>query len=165
MQTVQLFRLKPNPRGKDRARTSGASAAQLGAEWVDLKNTGSSPVTLSGITLYHLAYSRTSSQAEWKEVVALPGSLQAGKVLRIHSGKTRDLSVLNPEDIAGADFHLFSGEDVYVWNNAEGDTAGLWYVVGKTWVDKASYDANPPEGVVLARLGEKLVPTGVGTRY
>lgn len=28
--------------------------------------------------------------------------------------------------------------------------------------DKASYDPNPPEGVVLARSGNKLVPSDVG---
>jgi hypothetical protein len=51
-----------------------------------------------------------------------------------------------------------TGRDAYVWNNAEGDGPGLWRPSMKSWVDRTSYDPNPPEGAVLVRTGEKLSP-------
>lgn len=158
--------LKPNPVGKDRSRYGSATPAQLGAEWVDVNNTGRSPVDLTGIDLYHLAYGQPGTKPEWQKVTSLPAnwSLPAGNVLRVHSGQKRDLSVLRPEDLNGADFHSFTGRDSYAWNNAEGDTAGLWKAVSKTWLDSASYDPYPPEGVILVRSGNKLVPAGAALR-
>ena len=69
-------------------------------------------------------------------------------------------SVIRDEDRRGADFHLFSDKD-YVWNNKEGDTPALYNPVTKVTLDSASYDPNPPEGEVLMRSGDKLVPTRV----
>jgi hypothetical protein len=161
---LRVSQLKPNPAGKDRGRFGPLSAAQLGAEWVDIKNVGTAPVGLGGIELYHLAYGRPGTQPEWQKVTSFTGSLRVGEVLRVHSGQTRDLSVLHREDLVGADYHGFSGRDAYVWNNAEGDTAGLWEPQSKTWVDKGSYDPHPPEGVVLVRSGSKLVPAGAALR-
>lgn len=161
---LRVSQLKPNPAGKDRSRYGSPSPAQLGAEWVDIKNVGTAPAPLDGIELYHLAYGRPGTQPEWQKITSFSGSLGVSKVLRVHSGQARDLSVLNREDLVGADHHLFTGRDSYVWNNAEGDTAGLWEPQSKTWADKASYDPYPPEGVVLIRSGAKLVPTGAALR-
>jgi hypothetical protein len=86
--------------------------------------------------------------------------LKPGESVRVHSGQKRELSVLYAEDQRGATYHTFSGEDRYTWNNDKGDTAGLFE--GNNRIDKASYDPYPPGGVILQRVGDKLVaPAGV----
>jgi hypothetical protein len=59
------------------------------------------------------------------------------------------------EDVAGVDYHCFTGRRNYIWNNACGDVAGLYD--GRVFEDKAGYDPQPPEGAVLFRVGDKLV--------
>lgn len=162
MKTLRITQLKANPSGKDRTRHGGATVAQLGAEWVDFRNSGVPPINLDGVALYHVAYSPGEAQGHWEQIMTFRGSLPAGEVVRVHSGQVRQLSMLNPEDISGAHHHLFTGRDAYVWNNREGDTAALWQ--GDAIIDKASYAPNPPEGVVLVRSGDNLVPTGVAQR-
>lgn len=156
MRTLQVVRLKPNPIGKDRNR-SGATAAQLGGEWVDLKNPGSAAVDLAGVDLFHLAYTPGGTESHWEKVTSLAGRLDPGRVLRVHAGHHRDLSVLRGEDCVGADLHTFTGDDAYFWNNREGDTALIWLSASSSEIDQASYDPNPPEGVVLVRSGGNLV--------
>ena len=153
---LTVSRIKPNPSGKDRSRYGGATAAQLGAEWVDFKNTSGIPFGLQNVELFHLTY--TGLQTSSAKVTGFSGSLGTGQTVRIHSGRVRDLSVLRKEDLDGADHHIFTGRDSYVWNNSEGDTPSLWDVVTRSWIDRASYDRNPPEGAVLTRVGEKLIP-------
>ena len=155
---LRITHLKPNPLGKDRTRHGGATAAQLGAEWVDFQNAGTSSTKLDGIALYHVAFSPGDHQGSWEKIMTFNGILQRDKIVRVHSGQARDPSVLNPEDINGADHHLFTGRDAYVWNNREGDTAALWKA--EQLIDKASYAPNPPEGVVLTRSGDRLVLPG-----
>jgi len=164
MKSLGVFRAKPNPAGKDRSRYGKATPAQLGAEWVDIKNVGQYATDLAGVDLYHQAFKRAGADPEWEKVVSLTGSLPAATVLRIHSGQVRDLSVLNAEDVRGAEYHGFTGRDAYVWNNAEGDTPALWMPSDKAWVDNASYDPYPPEGAVLVRSGSKLVPSWSAAR-
>jgi hypothetical protein len=154
--TLQIIRIKPNPVGKDRSR-SGATPAQLGGEWVDVKNTGTGAVDLAGVDIYHLAYGPGATQGRWEKVTSLTGRLDAGRVLRVHAGRYRDLAVLRAEDVAGADFHGFTGEDAYAWNNKEGDAPLLWLPAAAAEIDRASYGPNPPEGVVLIRAGNHLV--------
>jgi len=33
--------------------------------------------------------------------------MPAGKVVRVHSGIKRDVAVIRPQDLAGADYHAF----------------------------------------------------------
>lgn len=164
MKTLSVVHAKPNPLGKDRNRYGSPTPAQLGAEWVDIKNVGQYAVELAGVDLYHLAFKRSGGEPEWEKVVSLVGNLSAGQILRVHSGRIREIGVLNAEDVRGADWHMFTGNDVYVWNNAEGDTVGLWEPQSKSWVDKAPYDPHPPEGIILVRSGSKLVPAGAALR-
>ena len=162
---LQITQIKPNPSGKDRNR-SGATPAQLGGEWIDLKNVGQDPLNLGGISLLHLAYPPGGGQGKWETVVTLTGVLGVGATLRIHAGQVRDPSMLNYEDRVGADIHAFTGSDRYVWNNREGDTPILWVASSSPELDRASYDPNPAEGAVLVRFGMKLVPVGqrIGVR-
>lgn len=154
MKTLKTVRLKPNPPGKDRDR-HGASATQLGAEWVDIQNVGRSPVDLGGVQLFHIAYSRGDRTGRWAELMSFRGTLPVGQIVRVHSG-SGPLNQLRQEDIQGADHHLFTGKN-YVWNNVEGDCSGLFETGQPSPFDRACYDPNPPEGEVLERVGDKLV--------
>lgn len=155
---VTTIRIKPNPAGKDRARYGTATPAQLAAEWVDFRNDTGTDVSLDGVSLWHLTYAPGRSP-EWEQIVSFAFMLPAGKISRVHSGQRRDLSVVRPEDVAGADFHVFTGNDAYVWNNEHGDTPLLFKAATKTTIDKAPYDPNPPEGAILVRHGDRLVPS------
>ena len=157
-----MYRIKPNPAGKDRARYGSPSAAQLGGEWVDIRNSGKYSVNTSGIGLWHLAYPAAGGKPEYRLVVNLPDcTLKPSEVLRVHAGQRRDLSVLNAEDRNGADWHSFTGEDAYVWNNREGDAPTLHERATNETIDSATYDPHPPEGFVLHRQGTELVPVSV----
>lgn len=160
MSSFKTVRLKPNPPGKDRTR-SGTSQTQLGAEWVDLQNVSSSSIKLDGVELYHIAYAPDGS-GRWDKIMGFQGVLQANQIIRVHSGSGPE-SALRQEDLAGAQIHLFSGRN-YVWNNDRGDCSALWQSGESAPFDKACYDPNPPEGVVLVRLNDKLVvPTSTPT--
>lgn len=158
MKKLRTFRLKPNPAGKDKNKYGGATPAQLGGEWVDIKNTDSSPVNLEGVTLYHVAFVNGRA-SHWERIIAFTGVLQSGAVARVHAG-SGPMSALNPEDLRGADNHIFTQRDSYVWNNVEGDTSRLTEPASGSEIDieKVGYAPNPPEGVVLVRAGEALVP-------
>ncbi|MBI3462190.1 MAG: lamin tail domain-containing protein [Planctomycetes bacterium] len=157
MKTLQSVRIKPNPAGKDRTR-SGANATQLGAEWVDVKNVGSYDVDLTGVSLYHRAYEPDGYSWKWALVMSFRGTLRPGQVLRVHSGSGPE-SALNSEDRIGAEFHWFTNRDRYTWNNDRSDCAALWESGASSALDQACYDAPPPEGVVLVRVGSQFVPS------
>ncbi|MEO8754635.1 MAG: hypothetical protein ABI624_18355 [Casimicrobiaceae bacterium] len=153
---LTIIRIKPNPAGKDRPAHGGPSAAQLAGEWVDFRNDAGQDMALNGISLWHLAYT-PGRQATWEKVTDFTGTLPAGKIVRVHGGETRALSVIRPEDLAGADYHAFSGRDAYVWNNKQGDSPLLYVESTKQTIDQTSYAPNPPEGAVLVRQGDQLV--------
>ena len=158
MKTMKSVRIKPNPAGKDRTRR-GATAAQLGGEWVDLKNEGTLAVILNGLSLYHVAYSGAADNGTWENVVSFTGQLEAGKVMRVHSGSGPQ-SILNAADLQGADVHVFTNRDNYVWNNDRGDCSALQKDSETEKFDKVWYDTKPLEGVILVRSGDKfVVPT------
>jgi hypothetical protein len=153
---LTIIRIKPNPAGKDRPPHGGPSPAQLAAEWVDFRNDQGQDVSLNGVSVWHLTYA-PGRAPDWAKIQTFSGTLPSGKIVRVHSGQKRELSVIRPEDLAAADYHVFTGEDEYVWNNRQGDSPLLFVEATKTTIDRASYDPNPPEGVVLVRTGDKLV--------
>ncbi len=159
---LTVTQLKPNPAGKDRGAL-GASPAQLAAEWVDVYNAGATTCELSDIKLYHRAYVGSTAEWKWAPVVengaAITGHLRPGQTLRVHTGRVRELSVVRAEDLSRADLHAFTGRDSYIWNNANGDTAGIWKPAREEWIDRAEYMPYPPEGVILVRSGALLVPS------
>lgn len=154
MKSLRIIRAKPNPRGKDRAGTY-TPPVQLAAEWVDIQNDGNEPFPLEPIILCHLAYQPGCREPKWEKMTPFTGTLQPGKIVRVHSGSAIPLTEMHPVDILGADHHIFTGRN-YVWNNTCGDAPALWD--GRMYEDKAGYDPQPPEGVVLHRVGDKLVP-------
>ena len=158
MSDLKTVRLKPNPPGKDRARYGAVNQTQLGAEWADLKNVSQRSVDVTGVKVYHVAYSGpTDRNGTWDEVTGFTkGVLAPGEVVRVHSGSGPQI-VLRQEDLAGADYHTFTGKDRYVWNNDRSDRSGIGRS-SSSLNDQAWYEANPPEGKVLQRVGEKLIP-------
>lgn len=163
MSRLQTVRMKPNPAGKDRTRY-GASAAQLAAEWVDIKNVSDVSIDITGVRLFHIAYSDTYPNGRWELVMCFSkGVLQKGQVIRIHAGETQNATQIRAEDLMGADFHLFSGRDAYVWNNDRGDCSSLWTANGTGPFDKACYSLAPAEGATLTRVGDSLVSTPAKT--
>ncbi len=152
-----IIRLKPNPAGKDRPAHGRPTPTQLAAEWVDFRNDAGQPVALGGVALYHLSYA-PGRAPQWQRVTGFTGTLPAGQIVRVHAGQVRDLSVIAADDRAGADHHVFTGEDAYVWNNREGDSPLLQNETTRQTIDRSSYAPNPPEGVVLVRQGDQLVP-------
>lgn len=148
-----VIKAKPNPAGKDRLGNQ-APQQQLAGEWVDISNSGNLSEDLTNIQLYHWAYQYP--EPKWELVIKFSGALPAGESMRVHSGGKIPLDQLLAVDRQGADHHLFSGKG-YVWNNDEEDKPTLWNAKTEKYVDKTTYDANPPEGKVLQRLGQKLV--------
>lgn len=156
MSRLQTIRMKPNPAGKDRTRY-GASAAQLAAEWVDIKNVSTEAVNMNGVRLCHIAYSDAYPNGRWELITSFTGTLQPGQVIRVHTGEAKNASQIRSEDLVGADHHLFTGRDAYVWNNDRGDCSSLWTADGDQPFDKASYSSPPAEGAILTRVGDTLV--------
>jgi hypothetical protein len=86
MSNLKTVRLKPNPAGKDRTRWGVASATQLGGEWADIENVGSLALDMHGVGLYHVAY-KADGGSHWDLVMSFKGTLQPGKVIRVHAGR------------------------------------------------------------------------------
>ena len=154
MANFMSLQIKPHPAGKDRTRY-GTTQQQLGAEWIDLKNMTNGPVNLAGVDLYHIAYSPQHPNGVWDKVKSFAGILPAGQILRLHSG-SGPVTHLRVEDLQGAHLHWFTDRNNYVWNNAEGDCAALTMNTKFEPFDKACYDPNPPEGVILVRVQDKF---------
>jgi hypothetical protein len=163
MTTLRIVRAKPNPAGKDRNRHGFVPAVQLAAEWVDFQNTGNAPVNLLGIELYHVAVSRGGARS-WAKVTDFSGLLPAGHIVRVHAGQGGDKRIIAAADLAGAEHHVFTGSDAYVWNNAEGDAPSLLSSSTRQWIDQTSYDPHPGEGAVLVRSGSKLIAVAATAR-
>lgn len=155
---LRITKAKPNPLGKDKVLGLLLANKKLGAEWVDIKNIGSAAVSLRDIQIYHIAYK--NDKTEWEIAkdfsnLLLNLILPAGSVMRIHSG-SGPVSILNPEDISGADTHYFTGK-AYIWNNDKIDKPMIWDKTKKVIVDQAYYDAPVVDGKILVRVNDKLI--------
>jgi hypothetical protein len=155
--TLQSVRIKPNPFGKDRSKR-GASAIQLAAEWVDMKNVTSGTLDLSGVFVRHIGYSPAHPSGQWDVVFQFPkgSTLKAGEIVRIHSGKQTNIAMINQNDVDGANWHYFTGVDNYVWNNDKNDCVNLSMSLPTTHFDQACYAAPVAEGAILIRNGDRL---------
>lgn len=159
---VQIIRAKPNPAGKDRNQSYPIKQQLLG-EWVDLKNVGDQAVSLTTLNLAHTEFDdrcsiKTESQIYWKGSAVY---LNPGQTVRVHTGRSADTAHMAAEDRAGVDLHAYAERDNFALNNRCGDNLSVWWKNSSDqWQneDKASYDPNPPDGAVLVRRGNKLVP-------
>ena len=162
MSKLVIVRAKPNPLGKDAAHHQ-AKPEQLLGEWVDLQNNNSSVVSLGGLSVAHQEFTgncvpKQNCTIYWEG--SSGDTVMPGQIVRLHTGRKRDVSVIRQEDWKGADLHVFAEKDWFVLNNVCGDTITLWSKDSNgEWVreDRASYDRNPREGAVLKRDGDRLV--------
>ena len=131
----------------------------------DHRNTASGAISLAGVGLAHRQFdaqgrSEPNSTIYWEA----PASwvLQAGQILRVHTGREIDRASMNYTDSVGAHFHAFAEKSNFVLNNNYGDEPSLWAKDRDgRWsvrIDGAWYLPYPPEGVELRRVGDHLVP-------
>ncbi len=161
---ILVYRAKPNPAGKD--RVSGyPQQQQLLGEWVDLQNTGDASVNLSMLNLCHVQFSN-QGVPEDKPTIYWTGKyeevLKPGQILRVHTGKSAYASSMAYNDTQGVHLHAFAEKGNFVLNNNYGDVISVWWKdKDGNWrkEDAAGYDPNPPEGVILKRAGDKLIPS------
>jgi len=153
VKSLKVTQGKPNPTGKDRLG-SATPNSQLVGEWMDIKNSGTEDYLMAGIALQHVAYTAGYPNGIWTNVLNFTeGTLEVGKVVRIHSGSKPDF--LSWEDQSGADFHVYTNGD-YVWNNDKSDRPRIVSGGSDSVIDETMYDAYPPEGEILKRIGNKL---------
>ncbi len=160
---IQILRAKPNPAGKDSSH-GRPIPQQLLAEWADLKNTGDAAVRLSSLHLANTQFGpacqiHKQAQIYWTGPASL--TLQPGETVRVHTGRESEAWLMNQEDRLGVQYHAFANRGSFVLNNDCGDNLGVWWQAqDEKWHrdDAASYDPYPPEGQVLQRSGDKLVP-------
>ena len=159
---VPIIRAKPNPSGKDVYASGAAREDQLLGEWVDLKNIGNTVISLPLVHLCHTEFNQSCSpttkyQKYWSGNYG--ELLEPGQIVRVHTGKRAYASLMNAEDRAGVSLHAYADRGTFVLNNKCGDLISVWRDP-KNWtiVDKAYYEPYPPEGAILKRSGDKLVP-------
>lgn len=163
--SLEIKFAKPNPLGKDKTSFGTPKPEQLLGEWVDIVNVGNHPIRISTIALHHTLFndrcqSMQRTENYWTGDGA--GFLQVGQTLRVHTGRKRDESLLQQSSVdrGAVEWRGFANLDRFVLNNRCGDVI---YVTwrdggGVAFQDRASYSNNPPEGVVLKRVGSELIP-------
>jgi hypothetical protein len=157
---------KPNPIGKDKTPIGTSKPEQLLGEWVDITNVGNEPIRFSTMGLHHTRFNEhCQTLTEPTERYWSCGgteSLKVGQTLRVYTGRKRDQHLLEsrPLDKGTVDWRGFADLERFVLNNKCGDTIYVTWrnSQGTAIQDKASYSNNPPEGIVLKRVGEKLEP-------
>lgn len=154
---LKITKAKPNPLGKDKVSGLLLLNKKLGAEWIDIKNTSTRSVLLKNIQIYHMIYK--NGQTEWEIAKNFSNLLNlilpAGLTMRIHSGSGPS-SILNFEDIFGADYHYFTGKG-YIWNNDKIDRPMVYDKINKVILDQTYYDAPVVDGKILIRVNDKLI--------
>jgi hypothetical protein len=157
---IRIEKAKPNPAGKDKDKDT-PKPEQLMGEWVDLKNVGDGSVKLSTLNLANTHFDKNCKVTE-RVVIYWTGSgdqtLAVGQTVRVHTGKASQSGSMKSEDRSGPDIHAYAEKGNFVLNNDCGDTLTVRWQ-GESWhtEDEAAYDANPKEGAVLTRSGNKLI--------
>lgn len=144
MPDLLVTRALPNPAGKDRRYPHPPTDEQLNGEWVEFANAGGRLLSLDGVSMAHYTFDRACGKTGEDKLITFNGTLKPTYSIRLHTGH----GVTWAE---GPIWHLYAGRSNYVWNNVCGDTAVLRND-GAECIDWASYDPQPPDGVVLNRL-------------
>lgn len=166
---LRITQAKPNPLGKDKTPSGSARPEQLLGEWVDIENVGNEAVTFSKIQLSHTLFdNRCNSTGRTETYWTGSGTdaLRPGQVIRIHTGRSADSSLMLPADRGSVAWHGYANRSNFVLNNRCGDTIAVTWrdAYGGSSQDQVSYDPNPPEGAVLTRVGNRLVSLAVSGR-
>lgn len=133
----------PNPVGKDKPAHGAPTNEKLNQEWIQFKNIKAEDVDLSHLTLRHKTFNAWCQETGNDELMSFKGTLKSGHSIRVHTGS----GTVYQEGLV---WYLFASKGNFVWNNKCGDTVILR--LGQSVNDHASYDPNPPEGVVLQRI-------------
>lgn len=162
--SLQIYQSKPNPTGKDKTSSGVPKPEQLLGEWVDIRNTGTEPVKFSTMQLHHTLFGDRCETAGRTELYWSCGGtdeLKPSQVLRVYTGRKRDEQLMNPADRVGSNWTAFADRDNFVLNNKCGDAIIVTWQDsrGNRYSDKAAYRPNPPEGAILRRSGDYLVPS------
>lgn len=144
MPDLLITRALPNPAGKDRTPANQVTNDQLNGEWIEFRNNTAGGWDIGGITLHHTTFSARCERTGEDFLMRFQGVLAIGQSLRIHTGTGTAWD-------EGLIRHLYAARTNFVWNNVCGDVAVLRFGSGELH-DWASYDRNPPEGVVLDRV-------------
>jgi hypothetical protein len=134
----------PNPAGKDRQHPYAPSNDQLNREWVEFANASARTLSMQGVAISHYTFDRACGRTGEDQLTSFTGNLDPGRSIRLHTGRGQAWD-------EGTVRHLYADRSNYAWNNVCGDTAVLRSSRGDV-IDWASYDPDPPEGVVLTRL-------------
>ncbi len=161
MTELIVYRAKPNPAGKDKSRFSPIPR-QLQGEWIDIQNSSGRALRLTGISIDHRAFGPNCSDPQyasyWRDTEGLV--LNPTEILRVHTGNAAQQDQMADEDRRGANKHRWGEHGVFQLNNGRcGDILTIWLHNG-TWnkLDEVGYSPYPPEGTVLRRQGDRLVP-------
>lgn len=156
MTDLEISRALPNPAGKDRTPANRITNEQLNGEWIQFRNTTQKALSIDGVTISHHTFNAYCQMTDEDQLTSFTGPMPAGSSIRLHTGTGQ------PSD-EGSLRHLYLGRGNFVWNNDCGDTAVLKVASGGV-IDRASYDPNPPEGVVLNRIPgtERLAAGSLG---
>jgi hypothetical protein len=147
MPDVQVSAAQPNPPGRDTIRPGLATNSKLNEEWVELL--AISKRNMVGDVLANQTYDHQCRVTSTQTVCKFPSiELDAGDRLRVHTGS-------GSAGWVGRTYHYYLGRSWFVWNNACGDCASLWY--NDQRIDFARYDPRPPEGVLVRIAGTNLL--------
>ncbi|MCI0338047.1 MAG: hypothetical protein L0226_10745 [Acidobacteria bacterium] len=160
--SLRIYQAKPNPAGKAKT-TGGLSKPELLlGEWVDIENDGTELIAFSKIQLHHSLFNelcQTRGQTEQYWRAEGKGLLKPGQLLRVHTGRHQDKSLMSTIDEEDVDWHAYAERDDFVLNNRCGDIVVVTWIDedGREYKDAASYAPHPPEGVILKRSDNQLV--------
>lgn len=133
----------PNPAGKDRQAGSAPNNNQLNGEWIEFANVSGKNLSMDGVHLDHTTFGAYCHKTGEETLTTFNNTMQAGTSIRVHSGSGQP-------SWEGTIRHLYLARNNYAWNNRCGDTAYLRTENGT--IDRAGYDPNAGEGVVLRRI-------------
>ncbi len=135
-----------NPRGKIDRLNQQVSQELLNREWIQIRNSTGTTVTLDGIELIHLVYGSGESTRE-STILQLKGLLPAQAGLRIHSGRGT-----TSYDSERQVFHGFANtqSDHFLYQVVKPDRIMLRK--GRTLIDAVRYEVPVPESRRLKRV-------------
>jgi hypothetical protein len=133
----------PNPLGREQAEVGSLSRDRLNGEWVEFANVADAAVSISGVTLLHLALNYLCQPTGMNELTTFFGELESGYSIRVHSGS-------GVPSLDGKVRHHYLDRSGFIWNTACGDKAILRDAT-QTSVDWAGFLPYPAEGQVLRR--------------
>ena len=140
---LYVWKAHPNPVGRDHPRNQPPTNEKLNEEWIEFLNNQTYAVPLQEFTLHDYTFDGRCVKTGERQLQTYTGTLQPGHSVRVHTGTGQTYNT-------GTVWHLFLNWENFVWNNACGD-----YVVlrrNTNLDDWASYEPNPPDGVVLERV-------------